>query len=285
MRSPIEQYVIDASYVNSMGNLMFHMNDYGHRLNPDHFKSLGKRRAADGTLINFKDPAVRAFLEILGMDACSVPSPADFKTSFRYEADFQDYPDFHSQLPAIKNLAAMRNVSGWGELDKLLKLSHGVTLSVFFDEIRIHHHSDDIGPLGEDRYSIKVTEGGTSPSGCRLTFSNEWFAVASTQDFALRLVEMIMVGDLRVVEPEHRSTPLSINRIEILRGRSLVLSAVLKNENNLQAVPPQVFPLVSDGQLSKVYGDASLVKAIAMFAPSVDVRRANGLVLEDSLGL
>lgn len=286
--TPIQRFIHDVSLVNAMTEFVFHLDDYGHRLDPDFFVKLNKRRAEDGTRLNFKDPGVRALFEILDMDSNAVPAPADFKIVFKYESDYHGNPTHHSKLPAIKALVAMKKDNGWAGLNKVLKLSHGIPLSRFFEDDDIHHHPEDTGSVGENCYRIQVTEACISRDGYDLDFTTQWFAVASDCEHALRLVGMIMTGELPVQVSKAFSVPLWVSHIKVFEGQSVVLNIVVKGCEHLQADVKQTFPLFSDGAKSKVCGDLSLIQELVRFAPTLEfenLRHTKGLVLEESLGL
>lgn len=284
-KSPIQNYIEDLSLILSMNNFVFHLNDYGHRLNPDFFTCLKKLKARDGSHLRLDDQAVQSFFDVLGLDVNLGMSAADIHTHFGSEFDFHEQPEHHSCLQAVKDLVALRKDNGWVELNKLLTVTHGVPLGSFFDEISIHYHPDDTGPVGEIRYRVRVDHAGISSDGYALRFADEWFAVSSTCEHALRLVEMIMTGSLQVLDKKTFDSQLAISSIQVMKGQLPILHVLMENPDSAHIKGSKKIPLVCDGRLSKVYGDASLVKAIAMFAPSLDMRRANGLVLEDSLGL
>jgi hypothetical protein len=285
-KTPIEHYLHDVSLVNAMTEFVFHLDDYGHRFDPDFHVKLNKRRAQVRPHINFKDPAILALFDILGMDVDGVPAPADFKTVFKHEADYQDNPNHHSKLSAIKALVAMRKDNGWADLDKMLTLSHGIPLSLFFDDIMIHHHLEDTGPVGEYCYRIHVVQDGTANNGYDLSFAHPWFAVATDFEHALGLVRMIMEGDLRVPVTKTTYAPLSIRQIALFKGTMVLDIAVQKNEP--LAGTNQAFPLLGDGKRSYIYGGLPLIQDLAKFAPTLEfknLRQAKGLALEESLGL
>jgi hypothetical protein len=285
MPDPIDLYIQDVTLVIATNNLSHHLRDWGHRLNPDFHKKLSSRRARDGSKLKFEDPAVKAFLGLIGVKPDADLTASYIRTIFHHEFNMIEYPDHHSQLPALKRLLALREDNGWAELDKLLTVSHGCSFSIFFDEIHIHRHPEDIGPVGEERYKICVEQGTYTNEGVYKEFFSEWFAVASSCDFALRLTEMIMAGDILPKRLVAYDRPLAITKIQIMKANTLVVDVVIDGTVPQPGSDAQTYPLVSHQESTKAHGDLSLIKAIAAHCPRLSVRSDKGRVLEESLGL
>jgi hypothetical protein len=164
-------------------------------------------------------------------------------------------------------------------------VTHGCSFSLFFDEIKIYRHPEDTGPVGEDRYKISIEQGTYIGEDSYKTVFKEWFAVATGRDFALRLTDMIMMGELMPRKLVAFDRPLAITQIQVVKGQTMFVDVVVDGCEPQPGGGVQEYPLTSDNASTKAHGDLSLIKAIAAHCPRLNVGSDKGRVLEESLGL
>lgn len=280
MSTPIEQHINNVIVTLALDNYVYHMGDPGHRLNPDYYTRLDRVRASDGSRLKLKDPAVQAFFECIGINAGSVPSAASLYAAFSAHVKALNSVRTWSQDSAVQKLMALKAGNGWAELDKVLISTHCASLSHFFDDLSIVRHPGDTGYVEESGYRVEVWV----TVGDNFDFTDEWFAAASSREYALRLVDMILTGKLPVNNPIDPEGPIAITDIKVFHGSEVVINARLIYTINAQLEPSQPMPISVDGPRTQAVGD-SILKDLAKFAPSFDLRYLKGLVLEESLGL
>lgn len=280
--TPIEVHIRSLSVAKAMENFVYRLV-YDGLLSADYGLALDKVRTKDGSALNLKDPAVQAFMDCLHFEEDVVPSAGDLLVSICQAAQKMVSPEAHCQLPELQHFAATQSGRGWAELDRLLVYFFGYRLSTFFNEVEIFHHRDDTADVGEKCYLVMVESSSLCAPSWAICELDSWSAAASNLEYALRLVEGILVGRIDTEKPENGCE--IIERIRVLHGDSELLLAIIEQEFDAQGEREQQTPLLIDVQASQISGDRLLIQAIAQYAPSLDLCVLKGSVLEDSLGL
>lgn len=281
--TPIEHHIRSLSVAKAIENFVYQVVYDGQLLSSDYGVSLNKVRTKDGSAFNLKDPAVQAFMECLHFEEDVVPSAGDLLVAICQAAQKMVSPEAHCQFPELKHFAATQSGSGWEVLDSLLVYLFGYRLSTFFNDVEIFHHRDDTADVGEKCYLIKVETSSLCEPSWSIEGVDSWSAAASNLEYALRLVEGLLVGRIDAEKPENHCE--IIESIRVFHGDAELLRAIIEQEFDAEGERVQQTPLLIDGKAIQINGDRSLIQAIAQYAPSLDLKVLKGRVLEDSLGL
>ena len=251
-----------------------YMWDYGHRLNPHYHDPLIKvlDGALDpGVVINFDDPAVKLFLQLIksSMDPFEL-SLSYLTTRMRLWGELSKNSGIHRFNTARLSdqlLAARRN-SGWTHLDAMLKVLCGVPLTKFFEGVETIFLQGDPGQGGDVCYRVKIGTGSYDDF--------QWFAVASTLDGILELFSQALGSDrldsyLASGEGSHPK----------------VTAAVLRNDHPLFSIELATGEMRGPlwGTIHLESNDLTLIKALAGLAPKQTIMLLKGHILESDLGL
>jgi hypothetical protein len=244
------------------------------RANPDYLKVFAERSDANEAPIDLEDAAINAFFSMLDFPAtgplnAQAIDHAIKRTSSRIGPAF---PTWKALNPAIETLCALREGSGWAELDKLLGLCSRprLTWSHFYDSVPLIKNPDDLGLGGETVYRVMLmTHVNDFVSGVV-----DWFAVASDVQFLVPLLEMIEDGAYPPVDP-HRPGPVVVTEIRLMKNEELMACLPVNDPLTSMQVDWKGFEcLTSDASF---YFD--LIKAL----PATKSSLVKGKVLENAI--
>jgi hypothetical protein len=283
--APIEAHIRNLSVATAIEDLAYQLIEDGQILMPDFLVPLDQVRTRHGTAFNLKDPAIKAFFDCLDFEEGVIPSEGDLMVAICEAMQNMGTPEAYSQLPVIKHLASTRAGDGWAELDSLLVHLFGYRLSKFFNDVEIFYHPEDTADVGEKCYRVRVEHSSQDWGSWSVGGVDSWSAAASNLEYALRMVDGLLVGSINVAKPEDQDCEPIFESIQVFHGDVELLSAIIAPEFDAEGERVQKTPLRIDGHASQLHSDRTLLQNIAQYAPSFDLCFLKGRMLEDSLGL
>jgi hypothetical protein len=249
-------------------------NDPGHRQNPLFHAPIHEAAEIafhDGFALSFDDAAVSAFCRIIFCEPEPFePSISTISMKLNTWASFARLDGLHNVYNSedLNNLLTIRSGSGWEQIDALLILTCGISLSRFFDTVEALYLSEDPGLGSSTCFRLKI--------GTGMNDDLNWFAVASTFDGIVELFRRAL--ESRLLDAYLAKTDLS---------QTVVSATVLHNEKSVLKVPMKMEGCVVPSWSGVEIPDLNLriIKSLAGLAPEDTILRLKGKILESELGM